>query len=122
MSIIDAKLVLCEKMSVASTADTTNTIDFGSARDLSNNYHGAGYVNVVITTTVAGTALTFKLQDSADNTTFADVGDAITLTAATKGKIFTFKLPKTKRYVKGVFTATGGSAGAATVFIGQPEV
>lgn len=121
MSLLDQKLILCEDMSVASTADTTNTIDFGGARDLSNNYKGAGYLNVVITTTVAGTGLTFKLKDSADNSTFADVGSTYTLTAATKGTVLVIKLPKTKRYVKGVFTADTGTAGKATVFIGQPE-
>lgn len=122
MSIIDAKLLLSDNQSISATADTTNTLDFGGERELSNNYHGAGYVNIVITTAVAGTSATFKLQDSADNTSFADVaGTTVTLTTAPKGKIFTIKLPKTKRYVKGVFTVSGGTAGKATVFVGQPE-
>ena len=122
MSIIDAKLLLSDNQSISATADTTNTLDFGGERELSNNYHGAGYVNIVITTAVAGTSATFKLQDSADNTSFADVaGTTVTLTGAAQGKIFTIKLPKTKRYVKGVFTVTGGTGGKATVFVGQPE-
>lgn len=122
MSIIDAKLLLSDNQSISATADTTNTLDFGGERELSNNYHGAGYVNIVITTAVAGTSATFKLQDSADNSSFADVaGTTVTLTGAAQGKIFTIKLPKTKRYVKGVFTVTGGTGGKATVFVGQPE-
>lgn len=122
MSIIDAKLLLSDNQSISATADTTNTLDFGGERELSNNYHGAGYVNIIITTAVAGTSATFKLQDSADNSSFADVaGTTVTLTGAAKGKIFTIKLPKTKRYVKGVFTVSGGTAGKATVFVGQPE-
>lgn len=121
MSIIDAKLLLSDDQSIAATADTTNTLDFGGERELSNNY-GAGYVNIVITTAVAGTSATFKLQDSVDNSSFADVaGTTVTLTGAAQGKIFTIKLPKTKRYVKGVFTVSGGTAGKATVFVGQPE-
>lgn len=122
MSIIDAKLLLSDNQSISATADTTNTLDFGGERELSNNYHGAGYVNIVITTAVAGTSATFKLQDSADNSSFADVaGTTVTLTGAAQGKIFTIKLPKTKRYVKGVFTVSGGTGGKATVFVGQPE-
>ena len=122
MSIIDAKLLLSDNQSISATADTTNTLDFGGERELSNNYHGAGYVNIVITTAVAGTSATFKLQDSADNSSFADVaGTTVTLTTAQNGKIFTIKLPKTKRYVKGVFTVSGGTSGKATVFVGQPE-
>lgn len=122
MSIIDAKLLLSDNQSISTTADTTNTLDFGGERELSNNYHGAGYVNIIITTTVAGTSAAFKLQDSADNSSFADVaGTSVTLTGATKGSRFTVKLPKTKRYVKGVFTIGSGTAGKATVFVGQPE-
>lgn len=122
MSIIDAKLLLSDNQSIAATADTTNTLDFGGERELSNNYHGAGYVNIIITEAVAGTSAEFKLKDSADNSTFADVaGTTVSLTTAAKGKIFTIKLPKTKRYVKGVFTVSSGTAGKATVFVGQPE-
>ena len=122
MSIIDAKLLLSDNQSISATADTTNTLDFGGERELSNNYHGAGYVNIIITTAVAGTSATFKLQDSAATPPPPDVaGTTVTLTTAAKGSRFTVKLPKTKRYVKGVFTVTGGTAGKATVFVGQPE-
>lgn len=122
MSIIDAKLLLSDNQSISATADTTNTLNFGGERELSNNYHGGGYVNIVITQAVAGTSATFKLQDSADNASFADVaGTTVTLTTAALGSRFVIKLPKTKQYVKGVFTVSSGTAGKATVYVGQPE-
>lgn len=121
MSIIDAKLKLSDAQAVTVTADTTNTLDFGGTRDLSNNYHGAGYVNVKCLVDVAGTSLTFQLKDSADNSTFATVGDVLTLTGMDKGQTFSLKMPKTKRYVKGAFTATAITAGTFDVFVGQPE-
>ena len=37
MSIIDAKLLLSDNQSISATADTTNTLDFGGERELSNN-------------------------------------------------------------------------------------
>jgi hypothetical protein len=121
MALIDAFLVLSENQSAATSADTTNTLDFGGARELSNNYHGAGYVNIRCVEAVAGTSLTFQLKDSADNATFAAVGDVVTLTGMKAGEVKTIKLPPTKRYVKGAFTATTVTGGKFTVYVGQPE-
>ena len=121
MSIIDAKLKLSDAQAVTVTADTANTLDFGGTRDLSNNYHGAGYVNVKCLVDVAGTSLTFQLKDSDDNSVFAAVGATLTLTGMKKGETKTLKMPVTKRYVKGTFTANTITAGTFDVFVGQPE-
>lgn len=121
MSILDNNLVLSDNQAAAS-ADTTNTLDFGGTRELSNNYKGAGYLNIVCTEDVAGTSLSFVLKDSADNTTFASLSEtSVTLTGMDAGQSVVIKLPETRRYVKGAFTANSITAGKFTVFVGQPE-
>lgn len=124
MSLIDAKLTLSEKQEATSTASTTNTLDFGDVRELSNNYHGAGYLNVRCVKDVEGTELTFELKDSEDNSSFSPVAGvgALTLTTMKAGDCLTVKMPKTRRYVKGDFTASSITAGTFDVFVGQPEV
>lgn len=121
MSILDNNLVLSDNQAAAS-ADTTNTLDFGGTRELSNNYKGAGYLNVVCTKDVAGTSLSFVLKDADDNATFASINETnVTLTGMKAGQSVVIKLPKTRRYVKGSFTANSITAGNFTVFVGQPE-
>lgn len=124
MSLIDAKLMLSEQQEATSTASTTNTLDFGNVRELFNNYHGAGYLNIRCVKDVAGTGLTFELKDSADNSSFNPVAGVgtLTLTSMKAGDCLTVKLPKTRRYVKGDFTADSITAGTFDVFVGQPEV
>lgn len=121
MSILDNKLVLSDNQKAA-TADTTNTLDFGGKRELSNNYKGAGYVNIVCTKDITGTSLSFVLKDAEDNESFAPINSTtVTLTGMKAGEAVVIKLPETRRYVKGSFTANAITGGNLTVFVGQPE-
>jgi hypothetical protein len=109
MAIIDAKLELITNASL-----TSNVLDFDSADNGEhNNIHG--FVNIL----VSGGAGTVKLQDSADNSTFADIPNTtVTITGASKN---IFVLPKHKKYVKAVATAAssgGFTAGQVSVWIG----
>jgi hypothetical protein len=109
MAVIDAKLELITKESL-----TSNVLDFGTAMNGEhNNIHG--YVNIL----VLGGAGTVKLQDSADNSTFADIPNtSIAITGAGKNILV---LPNHKRYVKAVATAAssgGFTAGQVLVWVG----
>ncbi|MDR0741782.1 MAG: hypothetical protein LBF28_03340 [Rickettsiales bacterium] len=110
MAIIDAKLELITVDSL-----TSNVLDFGAANNGEhNNIHG--FVNI----RVSAGAGTVKLQDSADNSTFADIPNT-TVTVAAGGFKGGFILPAHKRYVKAVATAAssgGFVAGAVEAWIG----
>lgn len=103
---------------------STNVIDAGTTlADLSGNYHGAGYVNVIVKTALTG-ACSVVVQDSADNSTFADVtGCEVALSGNAAGERFTVKLPKTtKRYIRtSVKYSTKPTAGSYIAYLGNPE-
>lgn len=121
MSMIDAKLVFGEGLALASATAGDNIIDTGVANaKLSGNRHGAGYLNIHISTAVAGTSCSVKLQDCATETgTYADLpGTSVALTGAAKGAQFSVKIPASKQFLKLVITSSSITAGKADVFVG----
>ncbi len=129
MSLIDSVTRFTAKtgdtlLPASTNAPSTNVIDTGDTlADLSGNYRGAGYVNVIVSTALTG-ACSVAVQDSADNSTFADVaGCEVALSGNAKGATFTVKLPKTtKRYIRtAVKYSTKPTAGAYIAYLGNPE-
>lgn len=94
--MIDQEIVFCEAQAVTATGDTasTNVYDNGGANGQGDNGQTGEnlWVNAVISTTVtSGGAATGQavLQDSADNSTFADViaGPALALASMVAGTV-----------------------------------
>lgn len=125
MTILDKQLQYSDKQAVTVTAVSTNVVDAGATknpaigRDL-----GAGtplylFVNVSQTFTAAGAAtLTATLQDSADNSTFADVASVgpLSLAQLTAGKGFNVGFPvPTRRYTRVNYTVATGPMTAGIV-------
>ena len=118
MTILDKFLQYSDKQAVTTTAVSTNVVDAGATknpaigRDL-----GAGtplylFVNVSQTFTAAGAAtLTATLQDSADNSSFADVASLgpFSLAQLVAGRGFHVGLPiPTRRYTRVNYTVGTG--------------
>ena len=72
--IIDKALELADKQSLTAAAVSTNTVDFGTDKPDPNLDFGNGRLAVVFTvnSNVTGDVI-FKLQDSADNSAWADI-------------------------------------------------
>ena len=67
-------------------------------------------------------AITVKMQDIADNSTFADVVTLVSAKTITRGKMARILLPEgIRRYSKAVWTVTGSptSGGAINVFFSE---
>ncbi len=97
------------------TAATNGTaLDFGAVSTL---FGLQAYVH--LTGTFTGTSVTIKLQDSADNVTFADItGAAFTaFTAAGAQRLQTGRTATVRRYVRAVTTGTFTSASFIVNFI-----
>lgn len=115
--IIDKALELADKQSLTAAAASTNTIDFGADKPDPNLDFGNGRLACVFTvnTDVTGDVI-FKLQDSADGTTFDDIS------ATSPG---TFKSPKAgtkvvlpipahiRRYLRANFAADTATSATA---------
>lgn len=72
-------------------------------------------------TAVAGSAVTFALTESDDNSTFTAVAAADVLFRATaSSKVHTVGYRGKKRYVKAAATVTGTPAGQITAVLGHP--
>jgi hypothetical protein len=92
--MLDQEIIFAEAQTVTATGDTasTNVYDNGNANTGDNGQTGENlWVQAFVSTTVtSGGAATVQavLQDSADNSTFADVvaGPAVALAALTAGK------------------------------------
>ncbi|MGL4315338.1 MAG: Bbp16 family capsid cement protein [Pseudomonas sp.] len=122
MAIIDKFLELSSAQAITVTAPSTNVIDAGATKSASLGRDiGSGkqlFLEVNITTSMAGSGtLTIALQDSADNSTFADVLElpAIAVAALTAGKTYYVPLPAgLRRYIRANYTITSGpfTAGA----------
>lgn len=118
MTILDKQLQYSDKQAVTATAVSTNVVDAGATknpaigRDL-----GAGtslflFLAISQAFAAAGAAtLTATLQDSADNTTFADVASigplSIAQLAAGQSKWVGFPIP-TRRYTRVNYTVATG--------------
>lgn len=119
--MFDAAMLLCKDKSIAS-AITSDAYDFGQEAPASGAY--ADPIVVVIqaksATTGAGTsnAVTFKIQDSADNSSYADVLTVPTVPGADIAKGLVIPMPiKHRRYVKLVTTVTGTVTGTIDAFL-----
>ncbi len=124
MAMIDNALIFGEDVAVTSTGALTNIINTELVEaSLGGNRHGAGYVNIHITTALAGTSCSLALQDCATSGgTYADVaGCSVVITGAAVGDVFSVKIPTTKQYLRVNATASSMTAGKATVYIGAPE-
>lgn len=115
MALLDKELEFSDAQAVTSTAASTNVIDMTVAAP--NIGRGAEPIYVQVQTNEAATAsgsatVTFALQDSADNSSFADI-----FTTAAIGKamlvagyiVFTIQLPPThRRYLRINYTVATG--------------
>lgn len=131
--IIDKSLQVSDAQAVTASAASTDVIDTGVAnRAIGTDTSLALSITVDESATASGSAtVTFSLQDSADNSTFADVvaSAAIAKTALTAGKQpVLFKLPHgLRRYIRVYYTVatgplTAGKFSAQIVMNGQNNV
>ncbi|MBR0568366.1 hypothetical protein J5J83_19770 [Azoarcus sp. L1K30] len=111
--LIDKALQVSSEQAVTSSAASTDVIDFGQANP---NSGMSGHLSAVITTDEAATAsgaatVTFSVQDSADNSSFADVAvtAAIGKASLTAGAQIVIPMPiKHRRYVRVYYTVGTG--------------
>jgi hypothetical protein len=116
MSIIDRSLQVSAGQAITVTAPSTDVIDAGATKATSIGRDiGSGeplYLEVSVATTMTGAGtLTIALQDSADNSSFADVLalPAIAVAALTAGKTYYLPLPAgMRRYIRANYTITSG--------------
>lgn len=106
-----------EQLTAGVKTDTTATngtaFDFGAVSTL---FGGQAYLQVFALT---GTSVTVKIQDSADNVSFADV-TGLTFTAATvpgAQRLQTLNNATIRRYVRAVSTGTFTNAQFAVAFV-----
>lgn len=111
--IIDKLLQVSDAQAVTVTAASTDVIDFGQANP---NTGLTDHLSMAITVDEAATAVgaatvTFAVQDSADNSSFADVAvtAAVAKTDLTAGAQFVIQMPvKHRRYVRVNYTVATG--------------
>lgn len=125
MAILDKFLQYSDKQAITVTAVSTNVVDAGATKNVAIGRDlGAGtplylFINVSQTFTAAGAAtLTATLQDSADNTTFADVASVgpLSLAQLTAGRGFNIGFPvPTRRYTRINYTVGTGPMTAGVV-------
>lgn len=123
MSIIDRFLQVSAGQAITVTAPSTDVIDAGATKSASIGRDiGSGeplYLEVSVATTMTGAGtLTIALQDSADNSTFADVLalPAIAVAALTAGKAYYLPLPAgMRRYIRANYTITSGPFTGGTI-------
>lgn len=110
---IDKALQVSNEQAVTASAASTDVIDFGQANpDLGM----CDQCNMVITTDEAATAagaatVTFSVQDSADNSTFADVAVTAAIGKATLVAGYQHVIPmptKLRRYCRVYYTVGTG--------------
>jgi hypothetical protein len=94
------------------TAGTNGTaLDFGAT---STTFGGQAYLQVF---SVTGTSATVKLQDSADNSTFADLSGAAFAAATGRGAQRIAFTGTVRRYVRAVTTGTFTNAQFSVIFV-----
>lgn len=127
---IDKALQVSSEQAVTATAASTDVIDFGHANPNSGlNDNVTMAITVDESATAAGAAtVTFSVQDSADNSTFADVAVTAAIGKASLVAGFQVLIPmpyKHRRYVRVNYTVATGplTAGkfSAQVVIGVQQ-
>jgi hypothetical protein len=111
--IIDKALQVSNEQAVTSSAASTDVIDTGQ---VTSDLGATGQLALVITTDEAATAsgaatVTFSLQDSADNSSFADVAVTVAIGKATlvAGYQHVIPLPtRLRRYIRAYYTVATG--------------
>lgn len=111
--IIDKALQVSNEQAVTVSAASTDVIDLGQTNpNLGLNDHTSLAITVDTAATADGAAtVTFSLQDSADNSSFADVvaTAAIAKAALTAGAQIVLPMPtKLRRYVRVYYTVATG--------------
>lgn len=111
--IIDKALQVSNEQAVTTTAASTDVIDLGQANpNLGLNDHTSLAITVDTAVTADGAAtVTFSLQDSADNSSFADVVATAAIAKATlvAGAQIVLPMPtKLRRYVRAYYTVATG--------------
>jgi hypothetical protein len=108
--IIDKALVLGDAQAVTASAETTNVIDQLAAGGAKPQGVRAKVQFLIDTTCLAAggaSTVTFALQDSADNVTFATVVNSAAIAKASlvAGYIVELDIPvHTRRYLRGYYT------------------
>lgn len=110
---IDKTLQVSNEQAVTASAASTDVIDFGQANP---DIGMTDICNMVITTDEAATAagaatVTFSVQDSADNSTFADVAVTTAIGKATLAAGYQHVIPmptKLRRYCRVYYTVATG--------------
>lgn len=116
---IDKNLQVSNAQAVTATAASTDVIDFGQANpNIGLDDRSSMVITVDAAATAAGAAtVTFSVQDSADNVTFADVAvtTAVEIAALVAGYQHIIPMPtKLRRYCRVNYTVATGplTAGA----------
>lgn len=125
MPYVDNNLVLSDAQAVTATAASSKSVDFATAlRNIGSGNEIELVVNVATAcSSSTATTVTFAIQDSADNSSFADVvvSPAVSAASLTLGaEPFRTLLPRTlRRYVQVNYTVATGSlaAGAFTAYL-----
>lgn len=122
----DNKLFFSDKQSVikGSTGDVdgTNVIDFAAVKP-DPGMGRSVFLNIAVTTGVAGGTINFVLKDSADNSTYAAVYETGAIAAASLPagtKVLRMALPEgIRRYLKMVYTVgtAATTAGAVSAWL-----
>lgn len=110
---IDKALQVSNEQAVTTSAASTDVIDLGQANpNLGLNDHTSLAITVDNTVTADGAAtVTFSLQDSADNSSFADVvaTGAVSKSNLAAGAQIVLPMPtKLRRYVRVYYTVATG--------------
>ena len=118
--IIDKLLQVSGAQAVTASAASTDVIDFGQTNPNSGiNQNTTMAITVDETATAGGSAtVTFSVQDSADNSTFADVAvtAAIGKASLTAGAQVLIPMPvQHRRYVRAYYTVATGPLTAGKV-------
>lgn len=118
MAIIDKFLQISNAQVITATAVSTDVIDAGATKNAAIGRDLGGGTQLFLEVTVGATftaggagTLTIALQDSADNSSFADVltTPALALASLTVGARFYIPLPaKMRRYIRANYTVATG--------------
>lgn len=121
--ILDTQTTFSDAQSVASAAGdviSTNVYDTGAAADVGIGYDQFVYAKMNAALVGAGASIAVVLQDSADNSTFADVQVISKVTpvasATANAELVRARLPiGLRRYIRLAYRISGATTTAGTV-------